>query len=204
MGWLCSWRSSAAFLQVPSLVLVSGSGRKQTALPTWWIYCLEECRVCLGFLLSLSAWLLSNSLAISGRPLCTISHTHTCLTALFLGLPRWAGTRKVKPIWILLKQETVSGSGSGISWATCRSAPLQTGNHASTSPLSFFRLDALPATQTTASKHWRQTVLTILFASKLLTTVFLEKVVYSYSVWAFYTCIVQVWQSVLWSTFTAV
>jgi len=39
----------------------------------------------------------------------------------FLGLPRWAGTRKVKPIWILLKQETVSGSG--ISWAICKSAP---------------------------------------------------------------------------------
>ena len=30
------------------------------------------------------------------------------------GLPGWAGTRNVKPIWILLKQETVSGSG--ISW----------------------------------------------------------------------------------------
>ena len=29
--------------------------------------------------------------------------------------------RKVKPIWILLKQETVSGSG--ISWAICKSAP---------------------------------------------------------------------------------
>ena len=36
------------------------------------------------------------------------------------GLHRWAGTRKVKPIWILLKQETVSGSG--ISWAICKSA----------------------------------------------------------------------------------
>jgi len=29
--------------------------------------------------------------------------------------------RKVKPIWILLKQETVSGSG--ISWDICKSAP---------------------------------------------------------------------------------
>ena len=38
----------------------------------------------------------------------------------FPGLPGSAGTRKVKPIWILLKQETVSGSG--ISWAICRSA----------------------------------------------------------------------------------
>jgi len=28
------------------------------------------------------------------------THTHTRLTALLLGLPRWAGTRKVKPIWI--------------------------------------------------------------------------------------------------------
>ena len=35
--------------------------------------------------------------------------------ALCPGLPGCAGTRKVKPIWILLKQETVSGSG--ISWA---------------------------------------------------------------------------------------
>ena len=39
----------------------------------------------------------------------------------FPGLPGLAGTRKVKPIWILLKQETVSGSG--ISWAICKSAP---------------------------------------------------------------------------------
>ena len=43
------------------------------------------------------------------------THTHTRLTTLFPGPPGWAGTRKVKPIWILLKQETVSGSG--ISWA---------------------------------------------------------------------------------------
>jgi len=39
------------------------------------------------------------------------THTHICLTALFPGLPGSASTRKVKPIWILLKQETVSGSG---------------------------------------------------------------------------------------------
>ena len=48
------------------------------------------------------------------------THTHTRLTALFPVLPGWAGTRKAKPIWILLKQETVSGSG--ISWAICKSA----------------------------------------------------------------------------------
>jgi len=37
--------------------------------------------------------------------------THTHLTALCPGLPRSAGTRKAKPFRILLKQETVSGSG---------------------------------------------------------------------------------------------
>jgi len=51
----------------------------------------------------------------------THTHTHTRLTALFPGLPGWASTRKVKPIWILLKQEPVSSSG--ISWAICKSAP---------------------------------------------------------------------------------
>ena len=49
------------------------------------------------------------------------THTHTRLAALFPGLPGWAGTTKAKPIWILLKQETVSGSG--ISWNICKSAP---------------------------------------------------------------------------------
>ena len=45
----------------------------------------------------------------------THAHTHTpVLTAFCPGLPGSASTRKVKPIWILLKQETVSGSG--ISW----------------------------------------------------------------------------------------
>jgi len=51
----------------------------------------------------------------------TTAHTHTRLTALCPGLPGWAGTRKVKPIWILLKQETVSCSE--IRWAICKSAP---------------------------------------------------------------------------------
>jgi len=49
------------------------------------------------------------------------AHTHTRLMALYPGLPRSASTRKAKPIWILLEQETVSGSG--ISWAICKSAP---------------------------------------------------------------------------------
>jgi len=50
----------------------------------------------------------------------TAEHTHMRSKALIPELHGWAGTRKVKPIWILLKQETVSGSG--ISWAICKSA----------------------------------------------------------------------------------
>ena len=51
----------------------------------------------------------------------TYTHTHTRLMALCPGLPGWASTKKEEPIWILLKQETVSGDG--ISWAICKSAP---------------------------------------------------------------------------------
>jgi len=84
-------------------------------------------------------------------------HTHTRLTALFPRLLGWAGTRKVKPIWIILKHETVSGSG--ISWAICKSAPR---SRQITTPAShhsvFYRPDGLPAVQPTASKHWRDAV----------------------------------------------
>ena len=78
----------------------------------------------------------------------THTHTHARLTAVFPGLPGWATTRKVKPIWILLKQQTVSGSGIGWAMQVCTS--LQIDNHASTPPLSFYRPDALPATNSTA------------------------------------------------------
>jgi len=82
------------------------------------------------------------------------SHTHTRLTALFPGLPGWAGTRKVRTIWILPNWQTTSGNG--ISWAICKSAPH---SRQTTMPVPHnsvcYRPDALPATQPTASKHWR-------------------------------------------------
>ena len=55
--------------------------------------------------------------------LVTRQHTQSVLqlSGLCPGLTGWAGTRKVKPIWIVLKLETVSVSG--ISWAICKSAP---------------------------------------------------------------------------------
>jgi len=53
-----------------------------------------------------------------------ISHTHTQPFYVPLGfcpgLPRWAGTRKVKPVWIYWSKRV---SGSGISWAICKSVP---------------------------------------------------------------------------------
>ena len=82
------------------------------------------------------------------------THTHIRLMALCPELPRWAGTRKANPIWILLKQETVSGSG--ISWAIYKSASR---SRQITMPAPhhsvFYRPDALPADQPTVSKHWR-------------------------------------------------
>jgi len=94
----------------------------------------------------------------SGCKICIKNYTHIHLTALFPSLPGWAGTRQVKPIWNLLKQETVSGSG--ISWAICKSAP-RSGQIITPSPQHsiFYRLYALPATQPTVSKHWRQLIL---------------------------------------------
>ena len=82
-----------------------------------------------------------------------INHTYTHpFNGPFPGLPRWAGNRKGKPIWILLKQETVSGSG--ISWAICKSA---TRSRQITTPAPhhsvFYRPDALHAAQPTALKE---------------------------------------------------
>jgi len=74
-----------------------------------------------------------------------------------LGVPGWAVTRNVKTVWILLKWETVSGSG--ISWAMCKSAPRP---RQITTPAPhnsvFYRPDALLAPQPTASKHWRHSL----------------------------------------------
>jgi len=81
-------------------------------------------------------------------------HTHTHpFNGPFSGTTQVSWYQKVKPIWISLKQETVSGSG--ISWAICKSA-LPSRQITTPAPhCSFYRSDALPATQPTVSKHWR-------------------------------------------------
>ena len=87
---------------------------------------------------------------MNGKSNCN-THTH-----LFNGplsrTTRVSRDKKAKPIWILLKQETVSGSG--ISWAICKSAPR---SRQTTAPAPhhsiFYRPDALTAAWPTASKH---------------------------------------------------
>ena len=82
-------------------------------------------------------------------------HTHTPVNGPFSGTTQLSRYQKVKPIWILLKQETVNGSS--INWAICKCAPhfrqiTTPAPHHSV----FYRPDVLPAAQPTASKHWRQ------------------------------------------------
>ena len=98
---------------------------------------------------------LDNTVCVARQDYWKQIHTHTRLTAFCPGLPGWAGTRKVKPDWISLKQETMIGNG--ISWPMCKSAPR---SRQITMPAPhhsvFYRPNALPAAQPTASKHWRQ------------------------------------------------
>jgi len=87
------------------------------------------------------------------------THTHTIVLLLFWNL---SGTtqvsryqkgknRQVKTNLDLLEQEIVSGSG--ICWAIYASLHLIPNDYANIPPLSFYRPDALPAAQPTASKH---------------------------------------------------
>ena len=58
-----------------------------------------------------------------------------------------------KPFWILLEQEMMGWQWHQLDHMQIICTSLQTDNHASTSPLSFYRLDALPAAKPTVSKH---------------------------------------------------
>ena len=85
----------------------------------------------------------------------THTRTHTPFHGPFSGNTQVSRYQKGKTnLDFLLKQETVSGSG--ISWAICKSAPR---SRQITTPAPdhsvFYRPDALPAAQPTASKHWR-------------------------------------------------
>jgi len=64
--------------------------------------------------------------------------------------------QKCKPFWILLEQEMMGWQWHQLYHMEIICTLLQTDNHASTSPLSFYMTDALPAAQPTVSKHWSQ------------------------------------------------
>jgi len=63
--------------------------------------------------------------------------------------------QKRKPFWILLEQQMVGWQWHQLDHMQIICTSLQTYNHAITSPLSFYRPDTLPATQSTVSEHWR-------------------------------------------------
>ena len=96
--------------------------------------------------------------------LCT--HTHT-FNGPFSATTRVSQYQNGKPIWILLKQETVSGSGS--SWAICKSAYRSRQTTMPAPHHCFNRPDAFPAAQPTASKHWRKAVEAYVHIQKLTT-----------------------------------
>ena len=112
--------------------------------------------LCLGY----HMWLLIHMHA------CTHAHTLKTVSRLswILSGTTWVSRhqkdkiRKGKTNLDLLEQEIVSGSG--ITQAICKSAPWPRHNHSSIPPFSFYRLDALPAAQPAASKHWRQLSMT--------------------------------------------
>jgi len=59
--------------------------------------------------------------------------------------------QKGKPLWILLKQEMMGWQWHQLDHIQIICTSLQTDSHATT---VFYRLDALPAAQPTALKHW--------------------------------------------------
>ena len=83
------------------------------------------------------------------------THTHPRLMALFPGLPRWADTKKTNLDFTKARDSEWQWHQLGhVQVCTL----LQTDNHASTHHSVLYRLDALPAAQPTASKHWRHNV----------------------------------------------
>jgi len=79
-------------------------------------------------------------------------HTYTNLKALYPGTTRVRQYQKGKTNLDFTEAQTVSGSG--ISWAVCKSAPCSR-QIATPAPhySVFYRLDVLPAAQPSASKH---------------------------------------------------
>jgi len=66
---------------------------------------------------------------------------------------------KGKPFWILLEGEMMGWQWHQLDHMQIICTLLQPDNYASTSPLSFYRLDTLPDAQPTVSKCWRKAIM---------------------------------------------
>jgi len=86
------------------------------------------------------------------RPLLLLLHPFNDLFSRTSWVSRY---HKGKSFWILLEQEIMGWQWHQLDHMQIICTLLQTDNHASTLPLNFYRLDALPAAQPTASKHCR-------------------------------------------------
>jgi len=79
--------------------------------------------------------------------------TDTRLTTFFPGQPVYASTRKVKPFWILMKQEMMRWQWHQLHHMQIICNSLQTYTTPASHRSIFYRLGALPDTQPTVSKH---------------------------------------------------
>jgi len=87
---------------------------------------------------------------------CTLDYYYYVRLTVFFFRTTWVSRRqKGKPFWILLEQEMMGWQWHQLDHMQITCTLLQTDNHASTSPLSFYRPDALPAAQPTVWKRWR-------------------------------------------------
>ena len=101
--------------------------------------CLDQGAGCLH-----SVWLMRQPSQTPSFFATLLVHTHP-FDGPLSGTTRLSRYQKVKTVWILLNQETVSGSS--ISWAICKQSAPHSSNDAGTPPQFFYRLDALPAAQ---------------------------------------------------------
>ena len=153
-GMPCLWWSTGHWRKLPHQWCISSCCWTSHKIPAKVLHRVDTCRLQLKRDWNRSEW----------WQLLPSTHTHTHTTILW---PSWilsgiiqvswhqkGKTMKGKTILDLLEQEIVSGSA--ISWAICKSTPWP--RHITT-PAShhsvFYRPDALPTTQPTASKHWR-------------------------------------------------
>jgi len=112
-----------------------------------WCKVVEEGTVCV--------WqIYTNQIFAVLEPSWTMIHVTTTLHSfnnLFSRTTYISWHQEDKPFWILLEQEMIGWQWHHLDHMQIICTSLQTDNHASSSPLSFYRLDPLPAAQPTAS-----------------------------------------------------